>query len=331
MVSELFTQFRSLTSRNDGTFDVLSLANMPHKLGKSAEAYPIFFVENNDSSGMTQNLTMELLSVQYNQNCTFIDESGVQHTDERYTVITLRTTEEALQTHFIDIFFMMLHKLPLCPSRRELSAEIEDLITIFSAVSRPPRKQIQGLWAELLVIEKSRFPETLISAWHSQPAAKYDFTLGRDKIEVKSTSSSDRKHHFSLDQLNPSPNSRLLIASSVVRESAHSATGISVIELYEKIRTKGISIQSQLRLYQIIADTIGSDFSKLNDMFFDYVEASDTLAFYDSNLIPHIRREDVPNLVTDVSFSCTISGIPSITEEGGIIDTSNSPLFNSLI
>ena len=331
MESELFVHFRNLTSREGESFDVFSLADMPHKLGKSAENYPMYFVENNDSSGMTQNLTMELLSVQYNLPCTFIDEAGIQHTDERYTVITLRSTEQTLQAHFIDIFYMMLQKLPAIPSRRELSAQIEDLITIFSAITRPPRKKIQGLWSELLVIERSRFPEILISAWHSQPAAKYDFTSGRDKIEVKSTSSSERKHHFSLDQLNPSPNSRLLIASVVVRESAQSATGLSVLGLYEKIRNTGISIQSQLRLYQIIADTIGSDFTKLNDVFYDYVEASDTLAFYDARIIPHIRREDVPEFVSDVSFTSTIAGLPSLAEEGGMIDKSNSQLFNSLI
>ena len=64
-----------------------------------------------------------------------------------------------------------------------------------------------------------------IRSYYDSPAAKYDFTLGRDKIEVKSTSSEERIHHFSLDQLNPSPNSRLLIASVIVRESGQGNGG----------------------------------------------------------------------------------------------------------
>lgn len=134
-------------------------------------------------------------------------------------------------------------------------------------MKNPPKKKIQGLWAELLVIEQSTQPETLINAWHSSPSAKYDFTLGRDKIEVKSTSSEERIHKFSFDQLHPSANSRLLIASTIVRESGPAADGLSVKDLYDRIRQRVTAIDSQLRMYTIIAETIGSDLPKLENVF----------------------------------------------------------------
>lgn len=102
-----------------------------------------------------------------------------------YAIITLRSVEWALQSSFIDIVVLMLQKLQPVPSRKTLSVEVEKLITIFSALVNPPVKKIQGLWGELLVIEQSDYPEILINAWHSSPTAKYDFTMGRDKIEVK--------------------------------------------------------------------------------------------------------------------------------------------------
>jgi len=49
---------------------------------------------------------------------------------------------------------MMLMKMPQQPSKQELSIEVERLVAIFSALSATPRKKIQGLWAELLVIER---------------------------------------------------------------------------------------------------------------------------------------------------------------------------------
>lgn len=70
---------------------------------------------------------------------------------------------------------MMFDRMPEIPSKREIAIEVENLISIFSAMTCPPRKKIQGLWTELLVIEQSYKPEVLIKAWHESPTAKYDF------------------------------------------------------------------------------------------------------------------------------------------------------------
>jgi hypothetical protein len=225
---------------------------------------------------------------------------------------------------------MMLQKLPKEPSKHELSIEVEKLITIFSALNKPPRKKVQGLWAELLVIERSLNPGTLINAWHNSPAAKFDFTMGRDKIEVKSTSAEDRIHHFSLDQLNPSPNSRLVIASVIVRESGQGMGGLSVRNLYDRICEHVIDISVRLKLYTIIAETIGNDFSKLDNTFFDYVEASDTLVFFNAADVPHIGKESVPPFVSEISFSSNLSNLIDIQNPLSTFDRSHSPLYQSL-
>jgi len=225
---------------------------------------------------------------------------------------------------------MMLSNLPETPSRRELSVEVENLISIFSALRKKPVKEIQGVWAEMLVIERSLHPEILISAWHNQPNAKFDFTMGRDKIEVKSTSSEDRKHHFALDQLNPSINSRLLIASVIVRESAECTGGLSVKALYKKICRRVSAVNLQLKLYSTLATAIGSDYKNWDSVFFDYVEASDTLAFYNVDDIPRILKSDVPEFVTEVKFCSDLSHLIDIKDSHSNFDRSDSVLFKSL-
>ena len=197
-------------------------------------------------------------------------------------------------------------------------------------MSCPPRKQIQGLWAELLVIERSLVPETVINAWHESPTSKYDFTLGRDKVEVKSTSSEERKHHFSLDQLNPSRNSRLLIASIIVRESGHGNGGISVRELLDKICMRVSSIDARMRLYKVIAETVGSDIHEMEDVFFDYVEASDTLRFFDANEVPGINKDNVMQGVSSVGFNSDLTGIIDVQSPESSFAVTDSPLFNSI-
>jgi hypothetical protein len=327
---DIFEQFKSLA--HDGTdnqeFTVLSLPGMLHKLGVSPEGYPKFFICTNDSISSVHNTSLEILTVEYNLPCTFVDD-GVNE-PHHYTVITLRSLEQTLQAEFIDIVLMMLGRLESMPSKREISIEVENLISIFSAMTCPPKKQIQGLWAELLVIERSRFPETIINAWHSEPNAKYDFTMGRDKVEVKSTSGEERKHHFSLDQLNPSRNSRLLIASIVVRESGHGNGGLSVSELRDKICERVTNIDCRMHLYQVMAETIGTDMHKLEGVFYDYIEASDTLRFYDAHDVPGIDRSQVGPGVSSVGFTSDLSGIIDIQDEESTFSCDDSPLFRSL-
>ena len=324
----IFNQFKELSRSDESRVNVIDIPSLPHKLGMTSEGFPVFFIVTNTTPFNAQNIEREMLSVQYDMPCTLISDDDEQN--NAYSIITLRASEVSLQSYFIEIFLMMLGKIPAIPSKRELAIEVENLISIFSALSKPPRKKVQGLWAELLVIERSLHPETLISAWHSQANAKYDFTMGRDKIEVKSTSGEERIHHFSLDQLNPSPNSRLLIASVIVRESAQGSGGMSVRDIYNKICTKVSANNARLKLYSIMDECIGSDLTKIDSIFFDYVEASDTLAFFDANQVPHVEKNSIQPFVSDVSFSSNLTHLIDISNPQSTFDRSNSPLFKSL-
>lgn len=328
----LYSRFQTLQNQvmEDGRFTVIAIDNLSHKLGISPEGFPKFFVRTSSYVSSVHNIVREILSVEYNVSCRLIDDNGNTE-DDTFCIITLRSLDTSLRSYFIEIFTMMLHKLQPIPSNRELSVEVENLIAIFDALTNPPKKKIQGLWAELLVIDQSTRPEVLINAWHSLPSAKYDFTLGRDKIEVKSTSSEERIHKFALDQLNPSPNSRLLIASTVVRESGQTSDGLSVKDLYEKIRNRVSTVDSQLRLYTIIAETIGSDIAKLESIFYDYTTAVDLLEFYDYNDIPSIPKDIVPSLVSEVRFSSNLNGLIDVRKDDSPFDMNASNLFSSLI
>lgn len=328
---DLFKQFKELVVENSDkkVFSVISVPNTDHKLGISKEGYPKFFICTNDTVSSTPNTTLDILSVEYNLSCTFVDEDGGKIT-HHYTVITLRSIDLTLQEDFIDIVLMMLARLTAIPSKREIAIEVENLISIFSAMTCPPRKKIQGLWAELLVIEQSYMPEVLINAWHENPSAKYDFTMGRDKLEVKSTSSETRVHHFSLDQLCPSTHSRVVIASTIVRESAQGNGGLSVRDLYDRICKRVDSVDARIHITKVIAETIGTDMHRLNEVFFDYIEACDTLKFYDSSEVPGVDKSGVHPGVTGVGFNSNLSGAIDIQAPDSTFQRTASPLYKSL-
>ena len=329
--SAIFNQFKNLATSPDdnNAFNVVSLPSMCHKLGISAERYPKFFVKTSQEASAIPNITLELLSVQYSLPCKVV-EDGADPKDDVFTIITLQSADESLQRYFVEIILIVLEKLPALPSRRELSFEVENIISIFTSMTETSRDKVQGLWTELLVIERSAHPEMLISAWHSSPDSKYDFTMGRDKIEVKSTSKENRIHRFALDQLNPSTNSNLLIASAIVRESGEGENGLSIHDLYNRICLRGTAVNVTLKLYTVMAKTIGKDLGKLDSEHFDYTTASDTLLFYDARNLPRLTKEQVPEFVTNVKFDSDLTHIPDVLSTGSDFDFSTSPLYKSL-
>ena len=324
---QLFEQIKRFSERaTENRFHVVPILGKLHKIGISEEGFPKFFVVTSDNCIM-QNLNAELLSVEYNMLCNIVEEDVVL--DNLYfSIITLRSDNEQLQKMFIDVFLMMLDTLPAKPTNMSLASKIESLLSIFAKLKRQPVHKLQGLWAELLLIDQSIDPTTVARSWHTMPNSKYDFNLGGDKIEVKSTQSENRVHHFSLDQLNPSPNSRLLVCSVIVRESGQGNKGLSVFDLYYQIAQKIIDSQVRMHVYEIVTETLASDFYNAQKIYFDYIEACDRLAYFNYVDIPKIQKDNVPEHVTEVRFASDLSHLKDVRECA--YNKDDSELFNAL-
>ena len=325
---ELFEEIQEFAAiSNENRYRVVALPDQLHKLGCSEDGFPKFFLVTSDNTSMMHNLNAELLSVEYNMPCNIV-EKDVQIDNQRFTIITLRSDNEQLQKMFVDVFMMMLSMMPKKPSNILIASKIESLLSIFSKLKRKPVHKLQGLWAELLVIERSKDSLTIAKAWHSQPESKYDFTMGRDKVEVKSTSSENRIHRFSLDQLNPSDSSRLLVCSTIVRESSKDENGLSVYDLYDSISMKISDSEVRLHVYDVMMETLGSDFYIARKKYFDYSEACDSLSLFVHTDIPKIEKSCIPELVSEVRFSADLSHLIDARDKG--FDREDSSLFYAL-
>ena len=221
------------------------------------------------------------------------------------------------------ILYFVLLKLPAIAKLKELKIEVEKLISLFNKFSKLPTKTIQGLWAELLVIEQSSNPEYLIRAWHFSPTDKFDFNDGIDKIEVKSTAKSRRIHNFSLEQLNPNKNSKLIIASVFAVETG---IGKTIFDLVKMIDDRLKNKEILFRINEVLLDTLGRDFEKSFEHYFDYQLAVDSLAFFDSELVPKIDTLYIRQEISNIHFDSDLSKIDEFKK----IST-NSLLHNSLM
>jgi hypothetical protein len=329
MKESTYTIFSKLQQR-DSANEYLCVAPLPfsknHKIGISPDKHPMFFVEC-EPIDFAMDTKLEFISVLFNRQCQLLQDDDVttQKIENTYTIIELKNDNVDFQQYFIEVVSLIIETLPQRPTHLALKLEIQKLIALFSRFNKPPRKQIQGLWAELFVIEQAKYPEYLIQSWHISPDDKFDFNDGQDKIEVKSTAQGRRIHEFSIEQLSPNKHSSLLIASVFV---VNTGIGKNLFDLVKSICTKVTNPTLMFRLNDIIGQTVGQDFEKISSLYFDYQQALDTLAFYDSKDIPTINIANVPEGVNNVRFNCDLSNITSIDNKP--IDVSQSPLFKSI-
>ena len=104
--------------------------------------------------------------------------------------------------------------------------------------------------------------------------------------------------------------------------------GKTISDLKESICKKVSDFGLQYRLNEVIVQTLGFDFDKVNDISFDYQQALDTLAFYDFRDIPSIAIESIPESISNIHFDCDLSAIQTIYDKH--FDISESSLFKSL-
>lgn len=322
-----YKKFLDLQQKDRNIGGYISVHSVPfshyHKIGVSTEGFPIFFVKCNNSSPSID-INLELISVLFSQKCS-IRESD-RGSSDTFTIVLLKTLNRDLQQYFTDVFSIILQQLDSIPTEKSLYKEIRKVIELFSSIHKPAIKSVQGLWSELLVIDSAINPEYLISSWHISPADKYDFNDGKDKLEVKSTSKQQRIHRFSLEQLQSNVSSQLLIASTFVIETG---VGKSILNLRDHIFSKIEHIEIQMRLNEIIYKTIGSDYEKLGDVFFDYQLAKDSLLFYNASSIPSISKSIIPIEITNVSFDCDLTNSKPVSSEDELL--LESPLFQNLV
>ncbi|MBK7988358.1 MAG: PD-(D/E)XK motif protein [Ignavibacteria bacterium] len=221
------------------------------------------------------------------------------------------------------IVFVLVKKLSEKPLLKDLKIEIEKLINLFTKLSKPALKSIQGLWAELLIIEQSNNPDYLIKSWHNSTSDKYDFNDGNDKIEVKSTSKNRRIHNFSLEQLIPNTKSKLIVSSILTIETG---TGTSIFDLIDIIESKIKDQNLIYRINEMVASTLGEDFEKSFDIYFDYKFSVDSIQHYESVNIPTINISSIPSNIMNVRFDCDLTDVRTVNKT-----RIKSKLHNSMI
>jgi hypothetical protein len=281
-----------------------------HYVAKNASGAPTLLLTVSSQPDLPRPAPIELehLMVQHDVECRVILSDSTASTG-LFTVVQCVGTDRMLHEYFMRVSSILIPPLPVNASQTDISRAVAQLIELFRAMSAPPRKSLQGLWAELFLITRSRQPVALIRAWHMTPDDRYDFSAGRERVEVKSAVGRVRDHHFSLEQLRPPVSARALIASFFVERAAG---GLSIAELADEVRSRvGLHPDLVLHVDRIVTLTLGSGWCRAHDDRFDAELAEDSLAFFDAAAVPSVDPH-LPAGVREVRFRSDLTGLSPV-------------------
>jgi hypothetical protein len=250
-------------------------------------------------------LRLERLEVHYNIPCVVHEPSNVR--TRRFTIV--RCTSAILTPYFLRVCMLIVSSFGGRLNAAAILERINRLVDLFQALTRPAQGSTQGLWAELFLVALSSDPAQLVRMWRADPADRFDFASGAQRVEVKSTTGYEREHHFSLPQLRPSSTLDVVIASLFVERSGG---GRSLQDLIDEIITRvGAAAEEALCVEQIAAETLGVGYQRGVQERFDYEHAKATLCYFAASALPAVSPE-LPPEVSDVRFVVDCSEVPPL-------------------
>ncbi len=281
-------------------------------IGKDTSGNPVLLVQaDNALPGTAAPLVLEHLCVIHLVNCRV--QTGDQGEQQRtLSVIRCTDTDRAIHEYFLRCLHPIVASLGQSPSRDQISAAVQKLVDLFRRMADPPQKAVAGLWAELFLIARSSDPACLLGAWHAIPEEKFDFAHGIHRLDVKAASGGLRWHHFSLEQLRPIAQVRVLIASLLAERTQG---GTSLNDLVDSIRARVTNPDLLIRLDSLVAQTLGQDWRAMQATRFDLQHGIQSFRFIDAAVIPSVASPAPPE-VSAVHFRVDLTQHPMPYPDG---------------
>lgn len=304
---DVFLEIEIPKTENPKLFNANALTDFPFaKIGVNYLGFPVILISSKfDQTHLSRkNIKLKYIELTHNLECK-VSENGKSKIDN-YSVIIFKGNEETLQNYFLGIAQSLLNSLSKKPTQKEVFETFKNFVEIFRSLTETPTKTIQGLWAELLLIEQSKNPSTLINYWHIIPEEKFDFNADSEKIEVKSNSNLERVHIFTAEQLNPTNDSQVIIASIFTKQVSN---GLNILNLLDKIDNRITDNELKEKLYRIVSKTLGNTFEQTTKIKYDYDLAKNSLRFYRHQDISKVERINIPQRVSEVKFKSDLTNI----------------------
>lgn len=248
----------------------------------------------------------EHIHVQIDQPLT-VENDSAEPVSHIFHVLRFKSEDEFIQVYFLQYMEGVVDKMGSAIAFNDLVPLLKDALSLFRLVSKPPRIELQGLWAELFILMISSRTEEMVDAWHVSNSDLWDFHTIDCILEVKSTLGRSRVHSFQNDQLLPPIEIKNSVVASLIL--ARTEDGASIWDLIQEINRK-VDSERSAKVRMLVHDLLGAGIAQSEEVKFNLGGAMENLKFFSMDMIPLIARNNIPTEISDVRFKIQLVGIP---------------------
>ena len=312
---QLLAEFTELEpSSSPNSFNAVQLQGGRNDyLGKDQQGAHVFLVADDGEHIYRPGVQHRHLSAAFCMSCRL----NVDGTDVvgKFALIRFEGNAPELHELFIRCVRAAIADLPASVQTQGIEERVNRLLGLFRALSRPAGREISGLWAELFCIRISGDAPVAVERWHSDNNEAFDFSWGQGRLEVKSTVSAFRIHDFALEQLRP-PGVGSGYVASLLLKAANGGEGVLDLARQVEDQLNG-NLQLQAKLWALLVQSLGADFSEALDRRFDTELALKQLLLYRMGDIPSLPPIADPR-ISSVRFKIDLSTVNSSLGGNGL-------------
>lgn len=294
----------SSSTNDDSSYAVTELPDAPSYLaGRSRLGQPALLVRTVDETVLMP-LRLAGIEARYSVRCR-VAEGSVERI-ERLSIIECLSSDPDVVTFFCDCMHRLVMILGMAPAVAKVSAAVERLVAMFRALALPPLNDVTGVIGELCVIHAAADSRAAVFAWHAEPTERYDFVLGKLRMDAKATTTPERVHTISADQAATPEGTIGVLASVMVRRAGGGATVSDLVDrIAERLNSDAGAI---FRLHEILALILRSAIGPTLEHRFDLEEALSSLQYFDFRQLPALQPP-YPERISDVRYRLDLRGL----------------------
>jgi len=168
----------------------------------------------------------------------------------------------------------------------------------------------QGLWGELFVMRSVKSYRFWAPFWHNEFTDVFDFSTSKKRLEIKTSASGQRIHHITHGQVFAMHGEEIVFASLMVNENQ---ANLSLRKLIDECKTELVGSMNYFKIEKAARYAGMHDSDDLGPCY-NLESAKESLAFFNSNDIPHFAMPEPPG-VSQTSFRADLRNAPRIDDE----------------
>ena len=272
-------------------------------LANTGEAVVAVISENATQKSFARRTKM--ISVECNMNLTYTLEG--EDYESVFHIIKCQPTSKEEVYLFFELASLLISEGTA--TKDYILETFQTLADFFADKTEPSENELIGLYGELYTIKTFSSELELENYWQSKDRLKFDFSITDNvKIEVKTTTKTQRIHHFKHDQLATSMYN-IWIVSYMMR---HDDKGLSLLELINLC--KPLLEKNSRNLTKVNKVLKNVDHSRLASIRFDERLTQTQRKVYKGEDAPKFN-EARPDGVANAEYDCDFEQTESVKVE----------------